>query len=1014
LIQSTRTIPAGTFTVNSSGVVTFVPSTNFNGIASITYTVQDDAGTTSNAATATVTVNSVNSDPIANNDATTTNEDAAVSVNVTTNDTDADGTINAATVDLNPTSAGIQSSHTIAEGTFTVNNAGLVTFTPISNFNGNASISYTVNDNVGTTSNAASITITVTSVNDLPVANADAAATTEATAVTLNVTTNDTDVDGTIDVTTVDLNTTTAGIQNTNTTAAGTFAVNTSGVLTFTPTGTFSGSASLSYRVNDNSGGTSNAATITIAVTAVNDPPIANDDATSTNEDTSVTLNLVANDTDEDGTINVATVDLNTTIAGIQSTITTAAGTYTVNTSGIVSFAPAANFNGIAIANYTVNDNGGLTSSPATITITITAANDAPVASNDILATDEDEIATLNIISNDTDPDGTIDATTIDLNTTTVAVESTHTTPAGAFSVNSSGLLTFTPKANFAGNATLTYRVKDNNGSLSNVATINITVNGVNDPPTFDDFEDISPVKIYKNSGQKVVSVTGISPGPLETENMLITAISSNTEVIPNPAVTYGGTGATASIAFTPVGGKSGTVTITVKIVDTALNEFTRTFTVVVIDVKISSQPGTVATLLNPYSYQVVVQVTPESERAFVDPQITVVTKPAWLTFSIATQTLSGTPPANAAMSNPIKIQVKPKNVSTVLDEQNYILTINVSPVVTTFEVTALEDIARPFTQSEFNNAFADGNNDVLTKIKILTLPQQGKLRLGTAEVSAGQEIPYNAIPNLSYLSTLDFSGTDAFTWEGYDAFSVSNTAAINVTIEATNDPPRITVIESTILSYDQGLSLPILVTETFNAVDIDDTHLVNAQIKFGDSYSIGNDQLIFFDTDKIIGSFESQSGILTLTGIATVQEYVDAIRTIRYNFVNYDGILKESRSIHFRLSDDESIGEEAVRELVLDYSFEGLDIPNAFTPDGNNKNDTWNITSGTSGVSRFNDAEIKIYNQRGMLVYEAKGFDTPWDGMMGGQVLPAATYYYTIDLKFDNKVFKGIVTILR
>jgi large repetitive protein len=107
-------------------------------------------------------------------------------------------------------------------------------------------------------------------------------------------------------------------------------------------------------------------------------------------------------------------------------------------------------------------------------------------------------------------------------------------------------------------------------------------------------------------------------------------------------------------------------------------------------------------------------------------------------------------------------------------------------------------------------------------------------------------------------------------------------------------------------------------------------------------------------------------------------------------------------------------LGEPAQRQLVLDYSFEGLDIPNAFTPDGNEANDTWVISSGSSGVDRFNDAEIKVYNQRGMLVYEAKGFDKPWDGTKDGEVLPATTYYYTIDLKFDNKLFKGIVTILR
>jgi large repetitive protein len=419
--------------------------------------------------------------------------------------------------------------------------------------------------------------------------------------------------------------------------------------------------------------------------------------------------------------------------------------------------------------------------------------------------------------------------------------------------------------------------------------------------------------------------------------------------------------------------------------------------------------------LLNNYSYHVVVQVTPESQRDFVDPKITVVTKPSWLTFDAGTQNLSGLVPANAASSNPIKIQVKPNGFpATLLDEQNYVLVINSSPVISSLAVGAQEDIAKSFTQDEFNSAFSDGNGDALAKIKIVTLPTNGKLKLGAVDVVAGQEILYNAISNLNYLSTLNFSGVDAFTWQGFDAFSESNISNVNLTISPVNDAPFVTEIETNTLSYDQGLSQPILITETFQADDIDDTSLSSAQVKFGDQYLPGNDQLIFFDTDKIIGSFESQSGILTLTGVATIQEYVDAIRTIRYNFVNYDGILDDTRAINISLSDGKSLGAPAQRLLLLDYSFEGLDIPNAFTPDGNTKNDTWNITAGNSGVSRFNDAEIKIYNQRGMLVYEAKGFDKPWDGTMDGEELPATTYFYTIDLKFDNKIFKGIVTILR
>ncbi|MFN5910935.1 MAG: beta strand repeat-containing protein, partial [Bacteroidota bacterium] len=104
---------------------------------------------------------------------------------------------------------------------------------------------------------------------------------------------------------------------------------------------------------------------------APNCPPVANNNTTSTNEDTPVTVNVSSNDTDSDGTINAASVDLDPTTPGQQTTLTTAEGTWTVDASGNVTFTPAANFNGTATATYTVNDNSGATSNTATITVTV-------------------------------------------------------------------------------------------------------------------------------------------------------------------------------------------------------------------------------------------------------------------------------------------------------------------------------------------------------------------------------------------------------------------------------------------------------------------------------------------------------------------------------------------------------------------------------------------------------------------------------------------------------------------
>src|SRR5690606_3295820 len=136
-------------------------------------------------------------------DERTTNEDTPFSFSVTDNDTDVDGTIDVSTVDLDPNTTGIQNTFSTAEGDWAVDAAGDVTYTPTLNFNGSASITYTVEVTSGTTSNQGTITVTITAVNDTPVAVLDERTTSEDTPVTFSATDNDTDVDGTIDASTV-------------------------------------------------------------------------------------------------------------------------------------------------------------------------------------------------------------------------------------------------------------------------------------------------------------------------------------------------------------------------------------------------------------------------------------------------------------------------------------------------------------------------------------------------------------------------------------------------------------------------------------------------------------------------------------------------------------------------------------------------------------------------------------------------------------------------------------------
>ncbi len=113
-------------------------------------------------------------------------------------------------------------------------------------------------------------------------------------------------------------------------------------------------------------------------------------------------------------------------------------------------------------------------------------------------------------------------------------------------------------------------------------------------------------------------------------------------------------------------------------------------------------------------------------------------------------------------------------------------------------------------------------------------------------------------------------------------------------------------------------------------------------------------------------------------------------------------------------MTDGKTAGETKERKISLISTFEDPDIPNVFSPDGNGVNDLWLINNGDNAIDQFAKAEVRIYNKRGTLVYETIGFERSWDGTLNGTVLPADTYFYTIDVKRNNKFYKGSVTIIR
>ena len=324
----------------------------------------------------------------------------------------------------------------------------IVRFEP-SAWSDSLSFEYTIDDGHGG-SDTAHVTLTNTG-NRPPQAIDDVASTAEDTPVSIDVLANDSDPEG--DAFSV------IAVSSAN---GGTVVVNPDGSLAYTPPADFSGIDTLTYTIRDASG-LSSTATVAVTVTPVNDAPVAGDDTGVTQEDVPVTFTaaeLLANDSDVDGdALTITSVGPSTN------------GTAVLNADGSVTFTPTADFNGTASFVYTVDDgNGG--SDSATVTMTIPAGNDAPVAIDDgPLSTPEDtSLTAINVLGNDSDVDGDVLAVT------------SATSPDGTVTINADGTLDFTPNPDFNGPTTIQYTISDGNGG-SDTATVSIEVTAVNDPP---------------------------------------------------------------------------------------------------------------------------------------------------------------------------------------------------------------------------------------------------------------------------------------------------------------------------------------------------------------------------------------------------------------------------------------------------------------------------------------------------------------------------------------------------
>ena len=696
----------GTVTIDpDTGDYTYTPNPDFNGDDSFTITVDDGKGGKVNVPV-NITVTPVNDAPVAGEDDKITPEDQPVSGKVPVTDVDGD--------DL---------TYVVAEppknGTVTIDpDTGDYTYTPNPDFNGDDSFTITVDDGKGGKVDVP-VNITVTPVNDAPVAGEDD-----------KITPEDQPVSGKVPVTDVDGDDLTYVVAEPPKNGTVTIDPGT-GDYTYTPNPDFNGDDSFTITVDDGKGGKVDVP-VNITVTPVNDAPVAGEDDKITPEDQPVSGKVPVTDVDgDDLTYVVAEPPKNGTV-----TIDPDTGDYT--------YTPNPDFNGDDSFTITVDDGkGGKVDVP--VNITVTPVNDAPVAGEDDKITPEDQPVSGKVPVTDVDGDDLTYVVAEPPKNGTVTIDP------------DTGDYTYTPNPDFNGDDSFTITVDDGKGGKVDVP-VNITVTPVNDAPVAGEDDKITPEDQPVSGKVPVTDVDG--------DNLTYTLGEppKNGEVTINPDGSYTYTpdpnfNGEDSFIVTVDDGKGGKVDVPVNITVTPVQDLTgQDDTATVKEDEVLD--GTVATNDSTTSGGTLVY-----EKAS-DPTN------GTLIFN-ADGTYTYTPNANFNGTDSFTYTVKDPASG---EESTQTVTITVDPVQ---DLTGQDDTATVKEDEVLDGTVA--TNDSTTS--------GGKLVYEKASDPANGTLTFNADGTYTYTPNANFNGTDSFTYTVKDpASGEESTQTVTITVDPVQD----------------------------------------------------------------------------------------------------------------------------------------------------------------------------------------------------------------------------------
>ena len=585
--------------------------------------------------------------------------------------------------------------------------------------------------------------------------------------------------------------------------------------VTYTPNAEDSGTDSFTYTVSD--GSTTATATVYVSINALNDAPsfthgpnqtVAEDAGPQTV--TGFVTGSVGPSIESAQKLNYV-VDLNSNpgLFSVQPAFSPA-DTLTED----LTYTPAANANGSATITLHAVDNGpngggDVNFSPSQqFTITVTPANDAPVAVDDnATVLEEAGATTVDVRANDTD---------VDHDTLTITAKTNGTK--GTVAIVAGTSVTYTPNLNAVGSDSFTYTISDGHGG-TDIGTVNVTITGVNDAPTF---AVPSGTTAAEDAGARTVPAfaTGMSAGPADEAGQVLSFTISNSQpalfaVQPSVNVTTG------TLTYTPAVNRNGVATVTLVLHDNGdvlnggVNATSHTFTITVTPV----DDAPVAVADGPFLVKQGSSVTRSAAAGVLANDTDIDTSHGLLTAVLATNPSHGSVTLNADGSftyTPLLAYVGPDSFTYhahdgSLDSGNVTVSLTVyvnhAPVAVDDPATVVA--GSPLTPIDVLTNDNAANPDIGETVLITSATHPGH---GTVVITGGGT-------GLSYRPASGFKGSDSFTYTISDGLA-SATATVHVTVPKDTFKPVATAPVQTIPGQRIGTKT-VVVRLTWTGTDV-------------------------------------------------------------------------------------------------------------------------------------------------------------------------------------------------